>query len=476
MTSSAMDRSLSLESTVARRASQLFEEHRLSVFKRGDRLFAYLMIGQWLFGIGLSLVYSPYAWAGKQQSVHVHVYAAVFLGALISSLPIALVLLRPGSALTRNVVAVAQVLWSALLIHLTGGRIETHFHVFGSLAFLAFYRDWRVIIVATLVVAADHLLRGVLWPESVYGIVNPEWWRFLEHASWVAFEDTILILGMAENIKEMRAMALRRAEIETLSERLAESEGEKSRALDAALSDLERSHQVVLKSEKLAAVGQLAASVGHELRNPLAAVRNAAAYVSKRLKTPTGASDPKVQQFLGIIDRELSVTAKIISDLLEFAREKAPQLQPCPLRPLVEEAIGLVSAGRVQIDNQVPAELPIPQLDRDQFRQVLINLIQNAVEAMPQSRDNGRVTIRAELSGLNALRLSVADNGGGIPNDASTRIFEPLFTTKTKGTGLGLAIVANMIRAHQGSIEVESAPGDGATFIIDLPMNIVSAA
>jgi signal transduction histidine kinase len=84
------------------------------------------------------------------------------------------------------------------------------------------------------------------------------------------------------------------------------------------------------------------------------------------------------------------------------------------------------------------------------------------------------VTIRAELTGLNALRLSVADNGGGIPSEASTKIFEPLFTTKTKGTGLGLAIVANMIRAHQGSIQVESAPGDGAIFIIDLPMGIVS--
>jgi len=461
-------------SGVSRRAAQLFEEHFQSVRKRGDRLFAGLMVAQWLFGIALAFVYSPYAWAGKERSLHVHVYAALFLGAAISSLPIALAVLRPGSAATRYVIAIAQVLWSALLIHLTGGRIETHFHVFGSLAFLAFYRDWRVLLVATLVVASDHLLRGILWPESVYGITNPEWWRFLEHASWVVFEDTILILGMADSIKEMRATALRQAEVEALSERLAESESEKSRSLELALSDLERSHRVVLKSEKLAALGQLAASVGHELRNPFAAVRNAASYISKKLNGSAAVTDPKVQQFLGIIERELAVSGKIIADLLEFARDREPQLKPCPLLPLVEEAVGLVAAGRIHIDNQVSPDMPAPNLDRDQFRQVLINLIQNAVEAIPASVADGRVTIRGELNGPRGLRVSVTDNGAGISGEASAKIFEPLFTTKTKGTGLGLAIVANMVRAHRGSINVESAPGNGATFIIELPVALAS--
>src|SRR5438552_3078966 len=109
MTISDLQRSPLPDAAVSHRAAQLFEEHRLSVFKRGDRLFAGLMVAQWLFGIGLAIVYSPYAWAGRQQSVHVHVYAAFFLGAAISSLPIALAFLRPGSALTRNVVAIAQV-------------------------------------------------------------------------------------------------------------------------------------------------------------------------------------------------------------------------------------------------------------------------------------------------------------------------------------------------------------------------------
>ena len=121
-------------------------------------------------------------------------------------------------SLTRHAIAVGQMLWSALLIHLTGGRIETHFHVFGSLALLAFYRDWPVLLTGTVVVATDHLLRGILWPESVYGIPNPEWWRFLEHASWVVFCISFLILSCRRSQTDMRVMAERGAELEALSE------------------------------------------------------------------------------------------------------------------------------------------------------------------------------------------------------------------------------------------------------------------
>ena len=87
-------------------------------------------------------------------------------------------------------------LMGALLIHLTGGRLETHFHVFGSLAFLAFYRDWRVLVPATIVVALDHLLRGVFWPQSVYGVLVASQWRWLEHSAWVIFEDVFLLVVM----------------------------------------------------------------------------------------------------------------------------------------------------------------------------------------------------------------------------------------------------------------------------------------
>ena len=154
------------------RTERIFENLRHIVYMQTDRLFAVLMTVQWIFGIVAALVVSPRAWAGPASETSIHVWAAIFLGGAITGFPVALAVLRPGERLTRHSIAVGQMLTSALLIHLTGGRIETHFHVFGSLAFLAFYRDWTVLIPATIVVAADHFVRGLWWPESVYGVLS----------------------------------------------------------------------------------------------------------------------------------------------------------------------------------------------------------------------------------------------------------------------------------------------------------------
>jgi hypothetical protein len=216
------------------RAEERYQDQRQDVLRATDRLFAGLMAGQWVFGIVIALTFSPYAWEGKARVVHVHVWVATLLGAALSSLPIALALLRPGWVVTRHVVAAAQMLWSALLIHLTGGRIESHFHVFGSLGILAGYRDWPVLLTATVVVAADHLIRGLVWPESVYGIVNPEWWRFLEHAFWVVFAASFLVLLCRRSIREMRLIADRGAELEALSE----GEWRKSSVLDRVQTEV----------------------------------------------------------------------------------------------------------------------------------------------------------------------------------------------------------------------------------------------
>jgi hypothetical protein len=203
---------------IVERADQRFQRSRRDLWVSMDRLFAALMAGQWVFGLVLALAVSPWAWAGRERSVNPHVLAALGLGALLSAMPIALAWHRPGWVVTRHVIAAAQMLWSALLVHLTGGRIETHFHVFGSLGFLAGYRDWPVLLTATLVVAVEHFVRGLTWPESIYGIVNPEWWRFLEHAFWVVFAVSFLAVLCRRGVREMRALEERGAELEALAE------------------------------------------------------------------------------------------------------------------------------------------------------------------------------------------------------------------------------------------------------------------
>jgi PAS domain S-box-containing protein len=218
------------EDALDRRVRELAGEQQELIYQRTDRLFVGLMLFQWLAGILAALWISPQAWAGSESRVHLHVWAAVYLGGVVTALPVFLALIQPGSALTRHAIAIGQMLTSALLIDLTGGRIETHFHVFGSLAFLAFYRDWRILVSATLVVAIDHFIRGVYWPQSVYGVLTASPWRWLEHAGWVVFENIFLIAFCLQGVRDLRQMAERQARLELMNE-----------TIEATVQDLEAS-------------------------------------------------------------------------------------------------------------------------------------------------------------------------------------------------------------------------------------------
>jgi PAS domain S-box-containing protein len=195
-------------------ANQQLRDHEQLIYQRTDRMFAKLMLLQWFAGIAIAVWISPKTWVGADGSTHPHVWAAVFLGGSIALLPVLLGWLRPGATSTRHVIAAGQMLMGALLIHLTGGRLETHFHVFVSLAILAFYRDWRVLIPATLVVAADHFLRGAFWPQSVYGVLAASNWRTLEHAAWVIVADIFLVISCLRSQHDMWDKARKHAALE----------------------------------------------------------------------------------------------------------------------------------------------------------------------------------------------------------------------------------------------------------------------
>ena len=224
----------------AARADELFGQYQQDIYRRTDRLFAGLMAVQWIAGILFALWVSPLAWEGASSRTHLHVWAAVVLGGVISLFPALLGLFRPGLTSTRYTIATAQMLMGGLLIHLTGGRIETHFHVFGSLAFLTFYRDWRVLVPATIVVALDHLLRGMFWSQSVYGVLVASQWRWLEHAAWVIFEDIFLVVSCVRSVAEMRQRADRTAalEQEVRIRQVAETDARNSRARNDAILDV----------------------------------------------------------------------------------------------------------------------------------------------------------------------------------------------------------------------------------------------
>src|SRR5262249_12609126 len=147
------EKKLAVSQSIEQRTETLLRESQQEIYRRTDRMFAGLMLFQWAAAVVAALVISPRAWAGASSHIHIHVWMALLMGGVLTLFPVSLAYFRPGETFNRYVIAVSQLLMSGLLVHLTGGRIETHFHVFGSLAFLAFYRDWRVLIPATLATA-----------------------------------------------------------------------------------------------------------------------------------------------------------------------------------------------------------------------------------------------------------------------------------------------------------------------------------
>jgi two-component system, sensor histidine kinase and response regulator len=209
------------------RADEIRHERQRLIYRRIDRMFAVLMFAQWAGAVATAMIISPQTWDGADAAVHPHVWIAFWMGGLLTLVPTWLAWRHPGEAGTRYVIAVAQVLFSSLLIQVSGGRLETHFHIFGSLAFLAAYRDWGVLMVATVMVAADHFIRGVFWPQSVFGTAIADQWRWVEHTGWVLFEDLFLLITIRKSSEEMRNNALQtamferhHAELERYSEKL----------------------------------------------------------------------------------------------------------------------------------------------------------------------------------------------------------------------------------------------------------------
>jgi signal transduction histidine kinase len=447
----------SRESSVESRAQALLTEHRRKIFRQTDRLFVGLMIFQWIGGIILALVVSPKTWIGAQSQTHIHVWAAIVLGGGIAAAPVALGIVMPGETITRYVIGISQMLFSALLIHLTGGRIETHFHVFGSLAFLAFYRDWKVLVPATIVVAVDHMLRGIFWPQSVFGVLTTSSWRWVEHTAWVLFEDIFLFVSCQRSVREMGDIAERTAQLEAYNQSIEVKVNERTRELIKTQNDLKQ-------ASRLADIGTLAASVAHELRNPLAVIQ-LSTHNLKREKDGLSSNWHLVN-----IEKKVWEGNQIIDNLLNYARIKIPNCERVDLKEILDECI-YAAQGRFR-DKGIIIEKrfgPVGDINADanQIREICMNVLNNACQAF--IKPEGKVEVTAEGHG-DMIKVTIKDNGIGIPEEDLSKIFNPFFTRKSKGTGLGLTICNELIHLNQGRIEINSQPGQGTSIMVFLPV------
>lgn len=251
---------------------------------------------------------------------------------------------------------------------------------------------------------------------------------------------------------------------------------QRTRALEHSLSELEQAQQAAVANERLAALGQMAATVGHELRNPLGVLTNAL-YLIRNAVSAT--ADDRLHRQLDTADREVSAATLIVSDLLEFSRPRAANPVPVDVAELLAEAVSVApppSGIEVVTAADDGAEgLPAAVADRDQLRQVVLNLLTNAYEAMPTG-GTVRLAARGVRGGVeagpgDAVEITVSDTGAGMDEQTRERVFEPFFSQKTKGTGLGLAVSKRIVEQHGGTLTLDSQPGQGCTAVLRLPLS-----
>jgi two-component system NtrC family sensor kinase len=247
--------------------------------------------------------------------------------------------------------------------------------------------------------------------------------------------------------------------------------GELISEFNTMLDTLQTTQDQLVQSEKLASLGQLAAGVAHELNNPLGTI-----LLFSDILLKDAGPESQMGKDLNMIVTETKRCKVIVSALLEFARQNQVVARPTDLNALI---LGVIDVERkryedktVEISHELVEELPRIQADHAQITQVLVNLIENSVDAMPMG---GRVIVRTRKGPSGMVTIEIEDNGMGITSEDMKKMFTPFFTTKPvgKGTGLGLPIVYGIVKMHRGQIFVRSEVNQGTTFIIQLPIKLL---
>lgn len=263
----------------------------------------------------------------------------------------------------------------------------------------------------------------------------------------------VAALELAVNITERKKLQNKLAEYSQRLEQLVQQRTEQ----------LRRTQVELVKSERLAAIGELAGMIGHDLRNPLTGIKNSAYYLRKKGHR---ISEEQEKEMLDIIDKCVDYSNKIINDLLDYSRELRLNLSNCSPKVLVLECLEMVQVPEnVKIINNLSPNQSL-KADPDKIKRVFGNLIKNAIDAMP---NGGQLTIDGKISG-NKFAISFEDTGLGISADILPKLFSPLFTTKAKGMGFGLAICKRIVESHCGEITVKSIVGQGTTFTVYIPV------
>ena len=250
----------------------------------------------------------------------------------------------------------------------------------------------------------------------------------------------------------------------SMAHQIKESQQRMKGLIEERTGELRAAQDSLARREKLALVGQLAGSIGHEIRNPLGVMTNAIYY----LEAVQADAPPEVREYLNILKQQVNLSAKIVNDLLDLTRPSAVSRERVAVRSIVSSRLHQLSAGRARVESDIPADLPAVHVDPIHAGHVIDNLLSNAVQAIDGK--DGTVTVSARQTTDGFVRVAVSDTGPGVAPENVHKIFEPLFTTKARGIGLGLALSKSLAQANGGDLVLVQERGHGATFAFLMPI------
>jgi signal transduction histidine kinase len=437
------------------RRNAILADMRARLHARTDRILATLLIGHWLLATALC-------------GFSAHIVAVAGLGGILSAIPAVLCWRSPGWWVTRHAVAIATMLWSALLLLVAG----THLHVFGSLAVVALYRDWKLLPGATALAVVDLALA-----HSGTGAL-------LQELGFLALFAPLLVFSCVRSVDEMREAAKREAKLERTAVIVERKVQERTMELRESREEyrklVERS-AAAHEAQKLESVGRLAAGLAHELNTPIQYANDGVVFVQDALGDLMHLVDDEFlrEEMPKALERAtdgLERVSRIVKSMNVFAHPNT-ETTAVDLNRLVELTL-TIARNEYRYVADVETRLgDIPRVTgrAGELNQAILNILVNAAHAVgdvvKDTESRGTITIATRTDGDDVV-LSIADTGNGIPEDIRSKIFEPFFTTKTigSGSGQGLAIARSVIvDHHRGSLTFESQLGAGTTFTMRLP-------
>jgi signal transduction histidine kinase/AmiR/NasT family two-component response regulator len=470
---------------IARAAQVHFCEHQAALARNLDVLMRRLLVAQWLGAVLLAAIVSPLTWSGVAVSIHPHFWAALAGGFLLTCVPIALTYRLPGRTVTRCSIALAEGAYCGLFIHLLDGRIEAHFMVFAVLALLVMYHDWRVLAAMSAVVTLDHLVRGYLWPQSIYGTDTITPLRWVEHAVWVLVEDFFLLLSCNCARAEMWKSAKTKAELQAYGRDVEKIVASRTSALAEANAQLKAAYTQAEAATR--AKSDFLANMSHEIRTPMTSIMG---YADLLYEDGDIDRAPRARvQAIRTIQRNGEHLLAVINDILDLSKIEADQMsveriEVSPVKILLDvESLMSVRAQEKGIKLRVEYATAIPhriQGDPLRLRQILTNVLGNAIKFTDAG--SVRLVIRFVPGTRPRLEFDAIDSGIGMTREQQESVFRPFVqadettTRRFGGTGLGLTISKKFAQLLGGDLAiVESIADHGTTMRLTVPVDLRSA-